>query len=580
MATTTFDSTGSGNRRPIGCALAAAVALAGIAAATAAEPASSPTARIVDLSLLVAPELPCTWPAPGFPPFHSNRYLQIGPLSAYNSDLLVIDGNTGTQLDVPPHSVPLPETGLPNAGPYGRMFTDKVPAWQFGGEACVIDCQDLRDGKTNGRSELVKKERIMAWEKAHRPLGPGDVVLLRSGYSDKYFQPLPAGRRYVAAPVEGTAPAWPDPDPDCMEYLASRKVMALATDSASMGPLPDLAEPTHLAGLKYGMIWTESATGLDQLPTTGAFYAILSPKHADGSYSEGRALAIVGDPLARRLIESARKKQVADLSVTLSTELPVTWPGRGAGNHRQPYLKVPLFLAANLGRFHETHALDAHAGTHLVPPSYALPPAGFDNSTYAPDVQAVLAEYEAKYGPRGTSDVTAEQVSLAQTCGWARLIDVKHRIGTTSPSSWPQSPEITVADIEQYEKQHGPLQPNQVVIFQCSYSDTYARPLPRGLACMTEPLEGKREGWPAPGPDAIVYLASKGIRCVGTDGPTLGGSEPKRALMTYWALGSKGMVAVEYLTGLGKLPQEAYFLFAPVKIRGCHGGPGRALALY
>ena len=38
--------------------------------------------------------------------------------------------------------------------------------------------------------------------------------------------------------------------------------MTLGTDSTSMGPLPDLAEPTHYAGLKHGMIWTESATGL------------------------------------------------------------------------------------------------------------------------------------------------------------------------------------------------------------------------------------------------------------------------------------------------------------------------------
>jgi kynurenine formamidase len=100
------------------------------------------------------------------------------------------------------------------------------------------------------------------------------------------------------------------------------------------------------------------------------------------------------------------------------------------------------------------------------------------------------------------------------------------------------------------------------------------------MACMADPLNGKREGWPAPGPDAIVYLAGKGIRCVATDGPTLGGAEPKRALMTYWALGSKGMVGVEFLVGLGKLPKEAYFLFAPVKVRDCHGGPGRAVALY
>src|SRR5208282_4640542 len=134
--------------------------------------------RVVDLSLLVAPEYPCTWPT--FPPFLINHYHRIGPLIAYNSDVLVIDGNTGTQLDVPPHSVTPPESTLPNAGPFGRTYTEAIPAWQFAGEACVIDCRDLRDSAPLGHSQLIKKERVMAWEKAHRPLGPGDVVLFHS----------------------------------------------------------------------------------------------------------------------------------------------------------------------------------------------------------------------------------------------------------------------------------------------------------------------------------------------------------------------------------------------------------------
>ena len=97
---------------------------------------------------------------------------------------------------------------------------------------------------------------------------------------------------------------------------------------------------------------------------------------------------------------------------------------------------------------------------------------------------------------------------------------------------------------------------------------------------MADPLNGNSEGWPAPGPETIMYLAQKGIRCVGTDGPTLGGVDARRALMTYWALGSRGMVGVEFLTHLARLPDRAYFLFAAVKISGCHGGPGRAIALY
>ena len=72
------------------------------------------------------------------------------------------------------------------------------------------------------------------------------------------------------------------------------------------------------------------------------------------------------------------------------------------------------------------HMLDSHAGTHLVPPAYALPPAGFDDATYPPEVKTWLAEYQAKYGRRGTSDVTTDKVPLSQTCGPARVIDVRH----------------------------------------------------------------------------------------------------------------------------------------------------------
>src|SRR5258708_4269499 len=85
---------------------------------TGATPKAVP--RLVDLSLLVAQEYPCTWPT--WPKFQMNHYERIGLLSPYNSDVLIMDGNTGTQLDVPPHSVALPETGLPQAGKFGTAF--------------------------------------------------------------------------------------------------------------------------------------------------------------------------------------------------------------------------------------------------------------------------------------------------------------------------------------------------------------------------------------------------------------------------------------------------------------------------
>ena len=200
--------------------------------------------------------------------------------------------------------------------------------------------------------------------------------------------------------------------------------------------------------------------------------------------------------------------------------------------------------------------------------------------TYSPEVREWLAEYEKKYGRRGSSDVTTEKVLFEQTCGDARVIDVRQLAGTSDAKSWPFSPEITAADIENDEKTHGELRPGDVVIFHSGWSDRFTRPLPLGKACLEDPLNGKSEGWPAPGPDAIFYLAGRGVRCVATDAPTLGGVEPKRALMTYWALGSKGMAGVEYLTNVGQMPRQAYFLFAAVKVKGGHGGHGRAIALY
>lgn len=536
--------------------------------------------RFLDHSLLIAPEYPCTWPSHPFPRFAIIHSRTIGPESAYNVDTLLIDGNTGTQLDVPPHSVARPELKRDKSGPLGLAYIDKIEPWQFGGEACVVDVRDLLDQAPKGASPLVRPEHVVRFEQQHRPVGFGDVVLFRSDYSEKYYRPLPEGRRFIADVLDRKAPGYPDPDPDCMEFLGKRGVLTLGTDSASMGPLPDLAEPTHYAGLKYGMIWTEGATNLKDLPATGAFYCLLGPKHAGGPYGEGRAFSIVGGDLPRRLIESCKNKRAIDLSPTLSPQLPLTHPGLGTGEHRQTYLKVDFLYSEYLDMWHHGHLMDAMAGTHLVPPSYALPPSE-EKVEYAPDVRGWLEEYERKYGPRGSSRRTTENVPLEWTCGEARVIDVRSLVGTTEARHWPASPEITVALIQDDESKHGPIRAGEIVIFHTGYVARHLRPAPDDTGLWLDPLRGKTEGWPALGPDAVVYLNKKGIRCVATDAPDLGGVDPGHALKTYWALGSRDMVGVEFLVNVDRIPAKgSYFLFAAVKVRDCHGGPGRAIVLY
>lgn len=550
-----------------------------LSALSASRPATADEPRFIDCSLLIAPEYPATWPSAPFPRFQLTHQRTIGPDSAYNIDVLLIDGNTGTQLDVPPHSVARPDLKRPKSGPLGLAYTDRIEAWQFGGEACVIDVRDLLDQAPKGTSPLVRAAHIERFEKQHRQVRFGDVVLFRSDYSDKYYQPFPEGTRYIADALDRKTPGYPDPDPACMEFLATRKVMTLGTDSASMGPLPNLAEPTHYAGLKYGMIWTEGATNLGELPSTGAFYTLLGPKHKDGPYSEGRAFAIAGSDLPQRLIAASKAKRAIDLSPTLEQGMAVTSPGIGSGNHRQVYLKIDFLYSDYLDMHHHTHLMDSMAGTNLVPPSYALPPEG-TQVTYAPEVRGWLADYEKKYGRRGFSSMTTEKVPLDWTCGEARVIDVTSLVGSTEKDAWPASPEITPALIQAFEKKTAELQKGDVVIFHTGHVEKHLKPSPNDSGLWAEPLAGESEGWPAPGPDAIVYLKSKGIRCVATDAPDLGGVDPRRALMTYWALGSNEMVGVEFLSNVGAVPEDSYFLFAAVKVRGCHGGPGRAVVLH
>jgi len=541
--------------------------------------------RFIDHSLLIAKEYPCNWPTHPFPKFQIVHQSTVGLASPYNIDSLYVDGNTGTQLDVPPHSVARPELNREKSGPLGLATTEKTEVWQFGGEACVVDTRDLLDKAPKGVSPLVTPDYLERFEATHRKLRFGDVVLFRSDYSDRYYRPFPEGSRFINDVVDKKATGYPDPNPETMEWLATRGIMALGTDSASMGPMPDLAEPTHYAGLRHGMIWTEGATGLSQLPSTGAFYCFLGPKHQGGPYGEGRAFSIVGGDLPRRLIESCRSKRAIDLTPTLTPKFPMTNPGRNTGEHRQVYLKIDFLYSEYLDMYHHGHMMDSMAGTHLVPPSYALSASDVPMQD-SPEVRLWLDEYEKKFGKRAQSDLTTDQVPIEWTCGDVRVIDVRSLIGTTDRAAWPASPQITSAMIDRYERETGVLVPGQVVVFYTGVIDRYLK-MPAdaqgnfGSGLWTDAYSRKTEGWPALGAEAVDYLSKKGIRCVATDAPDLGGVDPKQALMTYWALGSRQMVAVEFLSNVGSIPEQGgYFLFAALKIKDCHGGPGRAILLY
>jgi len=253
--------------------------------------------EVVDLSLLLAEDLPCYWST--HQPFQhktwnwfatrrsaaGNVYQRGGP---YATRWLALDEHTGTHVDAPCHFVPPPDSGLPDAGPAGAITVADVPLTQLIGPAAVIDAPAAVGAP--GESPLIEPGVVTEWERAHGELAAGDVVLFRSGW-DRHYLPGPDGADYVHnVVVTGGSPGWPAPSVSTMELLLSRGVRCVGTDGVSMGPAQD-GRPVHVAGLSAGAVFVECLAGLSGLPARGALFCFLPLRVEGGTGGPGRAIA-------------------------------------------------------------------------------------------------------------------------------------------------------------------------------------------------------------------------------------------------------------------------------------------------
>jgi kynurenine formamidase len=173
------------------------------------------------------------------------------------------------------------------------MTGDKYPLDRLMGPAVVINVTDKVDAADPGHSAKITVKDIKEWESEHGSINEGEVVLFYSGYSDKYYKPMPEGMRMTfEVIITKTKSGWPAPTEELMEYLHDKGVWHLGTDGPSMGAAEN-GQIAHVAGLKYGMSWEEMLTGLGQLPPRGAIYIALPLKIIDQSGSPTRAMAFV-----------------------------------------------------------------------------------------------------------------------------------------------------------------------------------------------------------------------------------------------------------------------------------------------
>lgn len=258
-------------------------------------------ATLVDLTLLLAEELPCWWS--NHMPYQQktfNYFTDVDDVAAplqsrtgpYQTRWLLIDEHTGTHCDAPAHFVPPPGSGLPGAGAAGEMTADRIPLTQLAGPAVVIDVPENLPGAAPGVSPYITAPMIERHEERHGRIHDGEIVLFRSGW-DSHYRPGADGNRYCYDPlVTRAGEGWPAPDVGAMQLLLSRGVRCIGTDAPSMGSCHD-GGPVHVAGLSAGAVFVEALCHLDELPNRGAWFFFAPLNLRRGSGAPGRAVALI-----------------------------------------------------------------------------------------------------------------------------------------------------------------------------------------------------------------------------------------------------------------------------------------------
>ena len=234
------------------------------------EDISSGKMRVIDLSYAINDKL-VRWPGDE-KVFEAEVNASIEKDGYFTRSFWTLE-HYGTHLDAPVHFPP------------GKTTVDQIPVKQFFGPAVVLDVQP--DGAKNADYQLPVA-RVEEWEKRHRPIPEGAIVLLRTGWSARW----PDAERYRNEDAQGRM-HFPGFSVDAAKVLIERKVSGLGCDSMSVdyGASADFA--VHHLALGSGLYHLENLADLSALPETGALLVVAPIKLEGGSGGPVRVFALL-----------------------------------------------------------------------------------------------------------------------------------------------------------------------------------------------------------------------------------------------------------------------------------------------
>jgi kynurenine formamidase len=183
----------------------------------------------------------------------------------------------GTHLDAPIHFAE------------GRQTADQVPLDRLVGPAVVLDVSAKAAEDPDYR---LAPEDVAAFEAEHGPISEGAIVLLRTGWGERWGDRL----RYLGDDTPGDASNlhFPAYGADAAKLLVEeRGVAVLGLDTASLDHGPSTDFPVHQVAAAANVPGLENVARLDELPPTGAWVIALPMKIAGGSGGPVRIAALV-----------------------------------------------------------------------------------------------------------------------------------------------------------------------------------------------------------------------------------------------------------------------------------------------
>ncbi|MGW8268435.1 MAG: cyclase family protein [Longimicrobiales bacterium] len=171
----------------------------------------------------------------------------------------------------------------------GADTNERVPLTRLIGAAAVVD--------VSGRATpdyLVSVEDLLDWESRHGPLPDGAILLLRTGWGERWPDPL----RYLGTELKGPEAVaelhFPGLAPEAAQWLVdNRNIASLGIDTPSIDYGQSATFETHQILYGRNLAGFENVANLEALPEWGAYVVALPMKIQGGSGGPLRIVAFI-----------------------------------------------------------------------------------------------------------------------------------------------------------------------------------------------------------------------------------------------------------------------------------------------